>query len=470
MVDTANPPYDLFVSHAQADHEWVQGYLLDALDQAGVRCHSEAAFALGKPRLKEFEDAIIQSRRVLLVLSPAYLADSFNEFTDLLAQSYGLESATWPVIPLILRPVELPPRLAMLQALSATDPADRDKAIERLCAEMKRRVPGPASKPGCPYPGMVAFYYADSSRFFGRDQHVQELLQRLRLHPFLTIIGPSGSGKSSLVFAGLVPALRKSKHFIGSGEWLAWSLRPGGLTVGCPGYSIVGDAGSVSKTLPELLAFQPNAGRVLLVVDQFEEIFTVAQTDVEPFQQALLQLAQRPNCYLVLTARADFYADLMASTLWRTIQAHRAEVLPLDDDGLRKAIVRPAEGVGVFVETALVERLVADAAGEPGILPFIQETLVLLWERLERRFLSLPAYEALVLPDRVSSFRSHQTHGLAGRYGAARRCGAGGFDARAAGYCSPHFCAPGALRRRKNRHPPSAAGHRIAVRKRRTSV
>jgi len=75
--------------------------------------------------------------------------------------------------------------------------------------------------------------------------------------------------------------------------------------------------------------------------------------------------------------------------------------LPLDADGLRQAIARPAEDVGAFVESALVERLVADAAGEPGVLPFLQETLNLLWERLERRFLPLRAYEALVLPRRA---------------------------------------------------------------------
>ena len=83
------------------------------------------------------------------------------------------------------------------------------------------------------------------------------------------------------------------------------------------------------------------------------------------------------------------------------------EVTPLSEDGLRRAIVRPAEHAGVAIEAALVERLVADAAGEPGVLPLIQETLVLLWERLERRFLPMRAYEALVL--------------TRGAYGAAER-------------------------------------------------
>src|SRR5262249_33310600 len=146
-----------------------------------------------------------------------------------------------------------------------------------------------------------------------------------------------------------------------------------------------------------LLAATPDAQRLLLLVDQFEETFTVARGDAAAFQQALLRLAETPGCYVALTARADFYADLMASPLWEQIQAQRAEVAPLGEAGLRRAIVRPAEQTGVAVEGALIERLAADAAGEPGVLPLIQETLVLLWEHLERRFLPMRAYEALIL-------------------------------------------------------------------------
>jgi cell division protein FtsB len=386
--------YDVFISYAGADRAWVEGYLLDALTQAGVRCHSEAAFALGVPRLLEFERAIRQSQRTLLVLSPAYLAEGFGQFTDLLAQSYGLETATWPVIPLILHPVELPPRLAMLTRLDATDPADWPSVIQRLCAELQRPAPAPAPKPPCPYPGMVPFSEADSDRFFGRDEEVQELLERLRLHPFITVVGPSGSGKSSLVFAGLVPALRKSGLF-GPGGWLVRTLRPGETPLAALSAALGGDSSNPTQAVSDLLPAHPDACRLLLVVDQFEELFTLARADVEPFQQALLRLAGTTNCYVVLTVRADFYPDLMAAPLWCEIQAHRFEVLPLDEDGLRQATVRPAEDAGVFVETGLVERLLADAAEEPGVLPLLQETLVLLWERLERRFLPLGAYEAL---------------------------------------------------------------------------
>ena len=391
-----NKEYDLFISYADADRPWVEGYLLDALTQAGVRYLSETAFRLGAPRVQEFQRAVQQSQRTLLVLSPAYLADSSKRFVDLLGQAYGDETQTWPVIPLVLQPVQLEPRLAMLVQLRAVTDEEKTAAIARLCADLKLTVPTLLPKPPCPYPGMEPFAEAMSDRFFGREQEIEELLGRLRLHSFLMVIGPSGSGKSSLVFAGLVPKLRQT-GFFGAGEWLVHSMRPGARPLATLKERLGNDPNTASN-ITQLLSTQPNAQRFLFVIDQFEEVFTQASQETIPFQQALLELAEVPNVYLVLTVRADFYSDLMTSVLWRKIQAHRLEVVPLDEAGLRQAILKPAEDVGVFIETALLERLVTDARGEPGVLPLIQETLVLLWERLERRLLPLRAYEALVLP------------------------------------------------------------------------
>src|SRR5690349_18316988 len=153
-TDTATIVHDLFISYAQADSAWVEGFLIDALEQAGVKYHSEDAFALGVPRLVEFERAIKQSARTLLILSPAYLADTFSQFVDVLVNSYGMETATWPVIPMSLQVADLPPRLSQLVRLDATTPDAVQHALAKLCAELKRPVPGPAPLPACPYPGM----------------------------------------------------------------------------------------------------------------------------------------------------------------------------------------------------------------------------------------------------------------------------------------------------------------------------
>jgi hypothetical protein len=109
--------YDLFISSVDADKGWVEGYLIYELEKAGVRCISETAFNLGVPRIEEFERVIRQSRYTLLVISQAYLADDLTRFTDILAQSYGEQVGTWPVIPLTLQAgLQLPPRLKISTA------------------------------------------------------------------------------------------------------------------------------------------------------------------------------------------------------------------------------------------------------------------------------------------------------------------------------------------------------------------
>src|SRR5439155_19648135 len=108
-----------------------------------------------------------------------------------------------------------------------------------------------------------------------------------------------------------------------------------------------------------------------------------------PFYATIQGLIDLSDTHLVLTIRADFYAKVMRTPIWPAIQRHRYDLLPLDDAGLRQAIVRPAEaqGVGVYVEAALVERLLADARHEPGAVPLIQQTLRMLWPHFERRYL-----------------------------------------------------------------------------------
>lgn len=391
----AQLPYDLFISYVAADREWVEGYLLDALNAAGARVHSEAAFALGAPRLEEFQRAVKQSTRTLLVISQAYLSDSLNQFVDLMAQSYGLEMGAWPVIPLLLETVTLPPRLGILVPLDASTPDLAEEAVARLCAELQKPLPGPAPRPACPYPGMRAFREQESKFFYGRSREIESLLQSLRRHRFIAAIGASGSGKSSLIFAGLLPALKASTLF-GAGGWLVKSLRPGAQPLAELAEQLGADTVE-QLDLAALLVTQPDAARLLLVVDQFEELFTQGQADATEFIRQLLRLIDVDGCFVVLTVRADFYGDLMASGLWPQVQAHRLEINPMAEAGLREAIEKPAEDVGVFIESALIERLVAGSVKQPGVLPFVQEILVRLWDKLERRFLPLRAYDALVL-------------------------------------------------------------------------
>ncbi|NET46430.1 TIR domain-containing protein [Okeania sp. SIO2B3] len=388
--------YDVFISYTEANKAWVKGFLLSALDSAEVKYVERENFSLGVPKLKEVERFIQESKYVLLIISDAYFTENFNEFTDILAQSYGIENKIWPVIPLFLEEVQLPPTLKMLTSLDATDESKWQTIVERLCEQVKRPRPEPPPRPECPYPGMKTFNEEDSKNFWGRGNEIDAMVRQLDNYPFLAVIGRSGSGKSSLVFAGLIPKLKNSSLF--PGEWIVRTMRPGMKPVTTLREILGGSLDELSTTVKSFLASQPNAQRFLLIVDQFEEVFTIVkdQKILQYFKQVLYQLIQIENCYVVLTIRADFYQDLIGlQPLWNEIKAHRYEVEALTKDGLREAILQPAKNAGVYIDSILVERLVEDFSGakEPGILAFFQETLRSLWDKLAYKYLPLHAYE-----------------------------------------------------------------------------
>jgi WD40 repeat protein len=144
-----------------------------------------------------------------------------------------------------------------------------------------------------------------------------------------------------------------------------------------------------------LAANTPNQ-RLLLVIDQFEELFSQSdRTEHTRFIAALKALGAVETCVLMIAMRGDFYSDLMNSDMWPVEPSQRQEIAPLHGQALRRAIERPASVVGVYLEGGLVERLLADAADEPGILPLVQETMMVLWAKMQRRLLTLSTYERL---------------------------------------------------------------------------
>jgi len=224
----------------------------------------------------------------------------------------------------------------------------------------------------CPYPGLRSFSAEQSELFFGRRAEIDWLVEHARRQPLLLVIGASGSGKTSLVQAGLVPRL--------FADWTSLLLRPGKTAL---------------PTKDEVTASlsQKKAQRFLLIVDQLEELFLSssrsAQTDFFEQTKALCALG---FVTVVLVLRADVFPELLASAIWPIDPSLRLEVAPLAGDRLVEAIVEPANHQGLHLETGLLERLRAEVADEPGALPLLQETLVLLWERRVGRRMTLPAY------------------------------------------------------------------------------
>ncbi len=234
------------------------------------------------------------------------------------------------------------------------------------------------------------------------------MLQRLRHQRFLVVIGDSGSGKSSLINAGLLPRLDESSLFP-PGYWLVRNMRPGNQPLQALVQALDADLAdlaaratpdlnlNLSLSLANLLKAHPPAGHLLLVVDQFEELFTQAgRLEQSQFIAALQTLRAAEACALVLAIRGDFfYTDLMETALWPVPQAERLEVAPLSREALADAIVKPAATQGVYLEPRLVDRLLADAAEERGVLPLVQEALVQLWAKMDGRLITLAAYEQL---------------------------------------------------------------------------
>jgi WD40 repeat protein/DNA-binding SARP family transcriptional activator len=234
----------------------------------------------------------------------------------------------------------------------------------------------------CPFKGLAAFETADAAYFFGRERPVAELVARLVGAPLVGVVGPSGSGKSSLVRAGLLPALAAGV-LPGSDAWAQVLIRPG------------------DQPLRALRDAQTELGareHGVLVVDQFEEVFTTCRDEDErhAFIDALARAGDEPDAGVVVVPviRGDFYgrcADYPA--LARLLGANHVLVGPMRRDELRRAIELPARHAGLLVEPELIEALVADVENEPGGLPLLSTSLLELWQDSDGRRLRLAAYE-----------------------------------------------------------------------------
>ncbi|HWO22353.1 MAG TPA: TIR domain-containing protein, partial [Kofleriaceae bacterium] len=384
--------YELFIVHAEADASFVHGYLLDAIGLERRHVLMSSTLAPGRSRLAAIEHGVRKSRITIPILTPAYMADRWAELGEQLAGHVGEAR----LVPLLLKDIELPLRLDVLVALDFREPARWGDEARRLRELLDQPAPAAVDVP-CPYPGMRAYAPDAAACFHGREIEADEILSRLRAgEREIYIVGPSGSGKSSLVAAGVLPRLARGAS--GLGPFLVRMLRPGEHPAARLAEALEGDVAASGGAVDALLARGPASGCVLLVIDQLEELFTLASPDERArFWAALRLLRAQPRCALLLVLRADFYGAFMESPLWADLQGRlsRIEVAPLRGPALRAAIEQPARDRGVFFEPELVERLLSDAATEPGILPLLQETLIQLWDRRRLRLLTLADYQAL---------------------------------------------------------------------------
>jgi WD40 repeat protein len=245
----------------------------------------------------------------------------------------------------------------------------------------------------CPFKGLASFEPVDADYFFGRERLVAELVARLAGAGFLGIVGPSGSGKSSVLRAGLLPALAGGV-LPGSDGWRRLLLRPGERPLEELRRVLVSGA---KDPLAEALGTLPTGARLLLAVDQFEELFTACRSDTErvAFVDMLARAAADPGgrAVVVVALRADFYGRFAAYPgLAELLSANHVLVGPMQASELRRAVALPAGRVGLRVEPELADGLVDDVEGEPGALPLLSTALLELWQKRRDNALTLAAY------------------------------------------------------------------------------
>jgi WD40 repeat protein/DNA-binding SARP family transcriptional activator len=270
-----------------------------------------------------------------------------------------------------------------------------DTALEATGGPAQVRAPPATGSPPravCPFKGLAPFEGADAEFFFGRERLIDELVARLVGPTLLCVIGPSGSGKSSLLRAGLLPALA-SGALPGSDRWRQVVLRPGAR----PAARLVG---AVGGQLQDVLGRLRPGERLVVGVDQLEELFapSVDEEERRSFIDVLVETAWDPDrrAMILLALRADFFGRLAPYTdLAELVGENHVLLGPMSERELRRAIEGPAERTGLLVEPDLVETLVDDLAGEAGGLPLMSTALLELWQDRKDSTLQLATYERM---------------------------------------------------------------------------
>ena len=250
------------------------------------------------------------------------------------------------------------------------DVAALEQAILRQDASLLSGVTLTASSSTCPYQGLQAFDIDDADRFFGRQSDVEACLEVLRRTTLLALVGPSGSGKSSLMRAGVGAALRAR---------------------GTPTVAITPGA----RPVEALTALAGAAAGATLLVDQFEELFTLCE-DTTQRQEFVRLLAEESQARTIAIAlRADHLADLAAyGDFVRLVERGMYLVGGLGEEGLAQAIEAPARQAGLVIEAGLVDLLVREVKDDPGALPLLSHVLLETWRRREGNTLTVSGYRA----------------------------------------------------------------------------
>jgi WD40 repeat protein/energy-coupling factor transporter ATP-binding protein EcfA2 len=373
-------PLDLFVLHSTDpdDDGFVNSYLVPALNLPPERVRTSSEPDLGRLCTEVLTERIVGSSVTVAVLSPSFFAQSWSSFGNSLATHHAIHGGQ--LVPLLRTELNVPlisKNFVTLDFCKAERQADE---IARLRKMLDQPEPRRRDLP-CPYPGMHPYTEERAHAFGGREEEVDALVARIAGGlKEIYLVGASGSGKSSLLRAGVAARLQRTGDSVVKEPFDICVVRPGSEVA-------KGLAGARS-------ALAATAARVLVIVDPLEEV--LLEGDVEArraFFEEINELRADSRCHLAFALRSDFHGELIGSALWgRAKHAYRHTVAPLHRKALRRAIVTPASDVGVALAPTLVEWLLGDALDSPGALPLLQQALMHLWDRRKYDYLSVESY------------------------------------------------------------------------------
>jgi energy-coupling factor transporter ATP-binding protein EcfA2 len=424
-----SPKYDVFISYSSSDRAMAEE-LANRLREANLSPFFDRwCLPGGKPWGPLLEQSIQESGSCAVLIG----REGFGPWQARemwVALGRQARAPAFPVIPTLLPGAEEVPSLflGLNTWVDMRRGVDDEAAFHKLLQAIRgEAVGGPVfeelAEAMRPYLGLRAFREEDAAFFFGREAFTERLVRAVERTPFLAVVGPSGSGKSSVVKAGLIPALRKGA-LAESKAWEFAVFRPGKSPLRQLAAPLVlmlepemdevtrlakieelagyfrREEGRVSlgNTVGRILKKQPGTERLVLVADQFEELFTYKESEPEReiFLSHLLEAAEERGGPLtvVLTLRADFYSHCLGHRpLADRLEGRVVNIGPMMEKELRRAIEEPAGSVGVGFEAGLVERILEDVRGEPGALPLLEFALTELWEKRWGGLLTHETYE-----------------------------------------------------------------------------